>query len=125
LIYGLIQNNLQPRLSRRRAIRLPRVRNQNRLIPRDSSVEQYQRESDRRGTMVKRRCPMSDRKVDKTMAWCIVVADDHGPEYVPSLGTAKKAPVQFCNFGEPTTLLQRALLRAQQMAPARAVWNLA
>jgi hypothetical protein len=68
---------------------------------------------------------MSDRKVDKTMARCIVVADDQGPEFVPSLGTAKKAPVQFCNFGEPTTLPQTALLRAQQIAPARAVWNLA
>jgi hypothetical protein len=57
------------------------------------------------------------------MAWCIVVADDHGLEYVPSLGTAKKAPVQFCDFGEPTTLLQSASLRAQQIAPARAVWS--
>jgi mannose-1-phosphate guanylyltransferase len=68
--------------------------------------------------MVKRRHTMSDRKADKTKAWCIVVADDQGPEYVPSLGTAKKAPVQFCDFGEPTTLLQRALHRAQQIAPA-------
>lgn len=68
--------------------------------------------------MVKRRHTMLDRKAEKTKAWCIVVADDHGPEYVPSIaGSAKKAPVQFCGFGEPTTLLQRALHRAMQIAP--------
>lgn len=51
--------------------------------------------------------------------WCIVVADDHGPEYVPSMtGSAISLPVQYCGFGEPTTLLQKALHRAKQIAPA-------
>jgi mannose-1-phosphate guanylyltransferase len=51
-------------------------------------------------------------------SWCIVVADDHGPEYVPTTtSTATPAPVQYCGFGEPTTLLQRALHRAKQIAP--------
>src|SRR5277367_3985233 len=68
--------------------------------------------------MIKRRYTMSrpDARINKH--WCIVVADDHGPEYVPTIaGTAKKSPVQFCGFGEPTTLLQRALHRAKQIAP--------
>lgn len=47
--------------------------------------------------------------------WCIVVADDHGPEYVAAGG--KTSPVQYCGFGEPATLLQRALHRAKQIAP--------
>lgn len=68
--------------------------------------------------MVRRRCTMSDLNVEKSKAWCIVVADDHGPEYVPSIaGAAKNSPVQYCGFGEPTTLLQRALHRAKQIAP--------
>jgi hypothetical protein len=47
-----------------------------------------------------------------------VVADDHGPECVPWMaGAAKTSPVQYCGFGEPTTLLQRAV-RAKQIAPA-------
>lgn len=51
-------------------------------------------------------------------SWCIVVADDHGPEYVPTMAeTTSRAPVQYCGFGEPTTLLQRALHRAKQIAP--------
>jgi hypothetical protein len=54
----------------------------------------------------------------KKKSWCIVVADDHGPEYVPSIaGTVKSSPVQYCGFGEPTTLLQKALHRAMQIAP--------
>ena len=32
-------------------------------------------------------------------------------------GCAKSTPVQYCRLGEPTTLLQRALRRAQQIAP--------
>ena len=48
-----------------------------------------------------------------------MVADDHGPEYVPWMaGAAKTLPVQYCGLGEPTTLLQRALHRAKQIAPA-------
>jgi len=48
-----------------------------------------------------------------------VIADDHGPEYVPSIASmAKTSPVQYCGFGEPTTLLQKALHRARHIAPA-------
>lgn len=55
----------------------------------------------------------------KSNSWCIVVADDHGPEYVPSTGgTASNWPVQYCGFGEPRSLLQKALHRAQRIAPA-------
>jgi hypothetical protein len=62
---------------------------------------------------------VSDRSAGKGKPWCIVVADDHGPEYVPWMaGAAKTSPVQYCGFGEPTTLLQRALHRAKQIAPA-------
>ncbi len=62
---------------------------------------------------------MSDRSTNKGKPWCIVVADDHGPEYVPSrAGVANTSAVQYCGFGERTTLLQRALHRAKQMAPA-------
>jgi mannose-1-phosphate guanylyltransferase len=53
----------------------------------------------------------------KRKPWCIVVADDHGPEYVPSnTGAEKASPVQYCGFGEPTTLLQTALHRARRIA---------
>jgi hypothetical protein len=62
---------------------------------------------------------MSDRGATTGKPWCIVVADDHGPEYVPWMaGDAKTSPAQYCGFGEPTTLLQRALHRAKQIAPA-------
>jgi len=61
---------------------------------------------------------MTDRDANRRRSWCIVIADDHGPEYVPAVaGTAAPAPVQYCGFGEPTTLLQRALHRAKQIAP--------
>jgi hypothetical protein len=61
---------------------------------------------------------MSKLDAKKSEAWCIAVADDHGPEYVPWIaGSARKRPVQYCGFGEPTTLLQRALHRAKQIAP--------
>ena len=60
----------------------------------------------------------SDLEAPKRKLWCIVVADDHGPEYVPTIeGPAKSSPVQYCGFGEPTTLLQKALHRAKQIAP--------
>lgn len=62
---------------------------------------------------------MSYTNSRKAGDWCIVVADDHGPEYVPSIGgVARASPVQYCGFGEPTTLLQKALHRALKMAPA-------
>lgn len=61
---------------------------------------------------------MSDSHTKKSNSWCIVVADDHGPEYVPSTrGAASKWPVQYCGFGERTTSLQRALHRAKKIAP--------
>ncbi len=61
---------------------------------------------------------MSDVDAKISKPWCIVIADDHGPEYVPSIaGSAKESPVQYCGFGEPTTLMQRALHRAKQIAP--------
>jgi hypothetical protein len=63
---------------------------------------------------------MSDRGADKGKPWCIVVADDHGPEYVPWMaGAAKTSPVQYCGFGEPTTLLQRVLHRAEGLGCCR------
>ena len=47
-----------------------------------------------------------------------MIADDHGPEYVPSIaGMTNTSPVQYCGFGEPTTLLQKALHRARHIAP--------
>jgi mannose-1-phosphate guanylyltransferase len=62
---------------------------------------------------------MSDRGATTGKPWCIVVADDHGPEYVPWMaGDTKTSPAQYCRFGAPTTLLQRALHRAKQIAPA-------
>jgi mannose-1-phosphate guanylyltransferase len=61
---------------------------------------------------------MSDLGPNKGRAWCIIVADDHGPEYVPSsAGFAKRSPVQYCGFGDAATLLQKALQRAKQIAP--------
>ena len=61
---------------------------------------------------------MADSHAKKSNSWCIVVADDHGPEYVPSTGRADcNWPVQYCGFGERTTLLQRALHRAKEIAP--------
>lgn len=66
-----------------------------------------------------RRRSMSDLDIQDREPWCIVVADDHGPEYVPSItGVAKTTPAQYCGFGEPTTLLQKALRRARHIAPA-------
>jgi mannose-1-phosphate guanylyltransferase len=51
--------------------------------------------------------------------WCIVVADDHGPEWVPARNRADSpAPAQYSGLGESSTLLQRALQRAARVAPA-------
>jgi mannose-1-phosphate guanylyltransferase len=59
---------------------------------------------------------MSTLDAPKRESWCIVVADDHGPEFVPSAtGVAKMSPVQYCGFGDPTTLLQKALHRAMRI----------
>ena len=41
--------------------------------------------------LIRRSCTMSNLDEKKSKAWCIVVADDHGPEYVPMIsGSAKK-----------------------------------
>lgn len=60
---------------------------------------------------------MLEQNSQNRKSWCIVIADDHGPEYVPTMAGTAAAPVQYCGFGEPTTLLQRALHRAKQIAP--------
>jgi mannose-1-phosphate guanylyltransferase len=60
---------------------------------------------------------MSTLDTGKRKAWCIVVADDHGPEFVPSTtGVARTSPVQYCGFGDPATLLQKAMHRALRIA---------
>lgn len=53
------------------------------------------------------------------MRWSIVVADDHGPEWAPPMGSGERAaPVQYCGVGASRTLLQKALSRAVSLAPA-------
>jgi|HubBroStandDraft_1064217.scaffolds.fasta_scaffold19327_3 mannose-1-phosphate guanylyltransferase len=53
------------------------------------------------------------------MRWSIVVADDHGPEWAPPIRvSARPAPVQYCGLGGSRTLLQKALSRALNVAPA-------
>ena len=50
--------------------------------------------------------------------WCVVVADDHGPEWGLSVGSAGSSlPIQYCCLGKSGTLLQRALRRASRVAP--------
>jgi mannose-1-phosphate guanylyltransferase len=50
--------------------------------------------------------------------WCILVADDHGPEWAPARNRAdSRAPAQYSCLGESSTLLQRALQRAARVAP--------
>jgi mannose-1-phosphate guanylyltransferase len=54
--------------------------------------------------------------------WCIVVADDHGPEWAPAVGIGDSpVPAQYSRLGERSTLLQRALNRAARVAPAAQV----
>jgi mannose-1-phosphate guanylyltransferase len=61
---------------------------------------------------------MTEHAKNQNAHWCIVVADDHGPEYGPSVVRGEKpSPVQYCRLGEPATLLQKALNRARQIAP--------
>jgi hypothetical protein len=52
--------------------------------------------------------------------WCIVVADDAGPEWRAE-GLRAYRPVQYARIGESATLLQRALNRAAALAPAAQV----
>jgi hypothetical protein len=60
---------------------------------------------------------MSTLNTKKRKAWCIVVADDHGPEFVPlTTGDVKMSPVQYCGFGDPATFLQKTMHRALRIA---------
>src|ERR1700677_3867312 len=50
--------------------------------------------------------------------WCIVVADDHAPQWVPHGAlNLHPVPVQYGGLGGSATLLQRALHRAASIAP--------
>src|ERR1700688_4871003 len=56
--------------------------------------------------------------------WCIVVADAAAPERVVAgdhEAQGAPAPVQYCRFGEPTTMLQKALHRARRIARANRI----
>lgn len=63
---------------------------------------------------------MIDAHRQTNAPWCIVVADAAGPRWrIPE----KKhwAPVQYCGFGQPTTMLQKALHRGVRVAAASRV----
>lgn len=48
---------------------------------------------------------------------CIVIADDHGPDWAPAVhGDAQPRPVQYSRLGTSSTLLQKALIRASKIA---------
>jgi hypothetical protein len=50
--------------------------------------------------------------------WCIVVADDHGAEWAPTINSIRQpVPLQYGRLGESTTLLQNALRRTARIAP--------
>lgn len=50
--------------------------------------------------------------------WCIVIADDKAPEWVPyGALDLRSAPVQYGCLGKPVTLLHGALHRAASIAP--------
>jgi mannose-1-phosphate guanylyltransferase len=51
--------------------------------------------------------------------WCIVVADDHGPQWASGerANRRRPVPVQYCRLHESSTLLQKALRRASKIAP--------
>jgi hypothetical protein len=49
--------------------------------------------------------------------WSIIVADDHGPEWAPSIDDSEqRSPVQYRRLGGTRTLLQKALERGAQLA---------
>jgi hypothetical protein len=66
--------------------------------------------------------PISTQPIRSKANWCIVVADDYGPD---ARGRKRseidQAPVHFRNLGASGTLLQRALHRALSIAPATQV----
>jgi hypothetical protein len=50
--------------------------------------------------------------------WCIVVADDHDPEWAATARLGENpSPVQYSRLGGSLTLLQKAMRRAARMAP--------
>jgi mannose-1-phosphate guanylyltransferase len=55
--------------------------------------------------------------------WCVVIADDHGPEWIPASrsNNGRSLPVQYCRLRESSTLLQKALRRAAKIAPTAQV----
>jgi mannose-1-phosphate guanylyltransferase len=65
--------------------------------------------------------PVFTRSRTQKTRWCIVVADDHGPEWAPATRIGEPpSPVQYSRLGESSTLLQRALQRATRIAaPSR------
>src|SRR5271168_652738 len=65
---------------------------------------------------------MTSTRRETRPRWCIVVADAAGPEWPFSQDiNLQSAPVQFCGFGEPTTMLQEALHRAVRISQAARV----
>lgn len=65
---------------------------------------------------------MKERDPTQRSHWCVVVADDLGPEWVPAASRSNESTsVQYCGLGEPATLLQRALHRAARIAPTTQV----
>jgi mannose-1-phosphate guanylyltransferase len=65
---------------------------------------------------------MTRSRPEARSRWCIVVADAAGPEWPILQGTSvQSAPVQYCGFGEPTTMLQKALHRAVRISDAARV----
>jgi mannose-1-phosphate guanylyltransferase len=62
---------------------------------------------------------MSRELDSKRSNWCIVVADDTAPEWMPyGALELRSVPVQYGCLGGTVTLLQRALHRAASIAPA-------
>jgi mannose-1-phosphate guanylyltransferase len=64
---------------------------------------------------------MTSTRPDTRSRWCIVIADAAGPDWPISRDrNAQSAPVQFCGFDEPTTMLQKTLHRAVRIShPSR------
>lgn len=62
-----------------------------------------------------------ERSARQKADWCIVIADDQGPEWTPLIDADERsAPVQYRRLGGSGTLLQQALRRAARIAgPSR------
>jgi mannose-1-phosphate guanylyltransferase len=62
---------------------------------------------------------MTRERESRGSHWCIVIADDKGPGWVPyGALELRSAPVQYACLGGRATLLQRALNRAASIAPS-------